>query len=57
VDAEITRIFENTIGDRGGSAKCPCLRCVCVTYRLWSKVQIPLLSRGFVENFIREGEG
>ena len=40
----------------GGTAACPCPRCVCMVYRPRSVVQIHLLSRGFDESFIREGE-
>jgi hypothetical protein len=42
---------------RGGTAACPCQRCVCMVYRSRSVVQIHLLARGFDEGFIREGEG
>ena len=41
----------------GGTAACPCSRCVCMVYRPRSVVQIHLLNRGFDESFIREGEG
>ena len=40
----------------GGTAACPCPRCVCMVYRPRSVVQIHLLNRGFDESFIREGE-
>ena len=41
----------------GGTAACPCSRCVCMVYRPRFVVQIHLLNRGFDESFIREGEG
>ena len=42
---------------RGGTAACPCPRCVCMAYRPRLLVQLHLLHRGFDESFIREGEG
>jgi hypothetical protein len=42
---------------RGGTAACPCPRCVCMACRSRYVVQIHLLGRGFAESFIREGEG
>jgi hypothetical protein len=35
---------------RGGTAPCPCPRCVCMSYRPQSEVQLHVLARGFAKD-------
>jgi hypothetical protein len=42
---------------RGGTAACPCRRCLCMAYRTRAVVQVHVLSSGFAESFIMEEEG
>ena len=56
---KLQQFMDITFGgtSRGGTAACPCPRCVCMAYRPRPLVQLHLLHRGFDESFIREGEG
>ena len=56
---KLRQFLDITFGgtSRGGTAPCPCPRCVCMSYRPQSEVQLHVLSRGFAESFINEGEG
>jgi hypothetical protein len=42
---------------RGGTAACPCRKCLCMSHRSRVVLQIHVLSNGFAESFIMEGEG
>jgi hypothetical protein len=42
---------------RGGTAACPRRKCLCMSHRSRAVLQIHVLSNGFAEGFIMEGEG
>lgn len=51
----LDRTYSGT--SRGGTAACPCRKCLCMSHRTRAVLQIHVLSTGFAERFIMEGEG
>ena len=51
----LDRTYSGT--SRGGTAACPCRKCLCMSHRTRAVLQIHVLSTGFAESFIMEGEG